>query len=145
MLLRKKSEKIDALKRVPLFSGLSNRHLELIARSVDETRVQSGHVIARQGRLAREVCIILDGAARVERDGRLIARLKPGDCFGEMSLIDGQPRSATITADTDLSLLVVDSRAFLGMLDAVPGLARKLLATLSERLRKADIQLATRN
>jgi CRP/FNR family transcriptional regulator/CRP/FNR family cyclic AMP-dependent transcriptional regulator len=133
------------LKTVPLFSGLSNKDLDQIARSVDETKVQQGHVIARQGGTGREMFIILEGAARVERDGRLIARLKPSDSFGEMSLIDGEPRSATVRADKDVTLLVVESRAFLGLLDNVPGLGRRLLKTMSGRLRNADIQLASRN
>ena len=83
--------------------------------------------------------------ARVERDGRLIARLKPGDSFGEMSLIDGEPRSATVTADGPVNVLVVDPRAFLALLDDIPGLSRKVMAALCERLRNADIQLASRN
>jgi CRP-like cAMP-binding protein len=143
--LRNRSDKVEQLKNVGLFHGLSKKNLETIARSVDEVRMLSGHTIARQGRLGREVFIMINGVARVERDGRLIARLNAGDTFGEMSLIDGEPRSATVVAETDIDLLVVDSRAFLALLDTVPGLSRKLLATLSTRLRTADIQLASRN
>ena len=145
MLLRRKSQKVEVLKRVPLFRDLSNRDLDLIARAVDEMRVLPGRVLARQGGLGREVFVILEGRARVERDGRPVARLKPGDTFGEMSLIDGQPRSASVIADGDMTVLVVDSRSFIALLDDVPKLARKLLASLSERLRTADIQLASRN
>jgi CRP/FNR family transcriptional regulator/CRP/FNR family cyclic AMP-dependent transcriptional regulator len=143
--LRKRSEKVERLKRVDLFAGLSNKDLNQIAQSVDEVSIQQGHVIARQGGTGREMFIILEGRARVERDGRLIARLKANDTFGEMSLIDGEPRSATVKADSDVTLLVVESRAFLSLLDAVPGLARRVLRTMSARLRTADIQLASRN
>ena len=145
MLLRRRSDKVDLLKGVPLLSGLSNRHLSMIARAAQERRVLQGRVLTRQQSLGREVFIIVEGRARVERDGRLIARLKQSDCFGEMSLLDGKPRSATVIAETDVVVLAVSSRAFGVVMDSVPGLSRKLLATLSERLRNADTQLASRN
>ncbi len=112
---------------------------------MDELTLLSGRVIARQGSVGREVFVIVEGRARVERDGKLIARLKPGDSFGEMSLIDGQPRSATVVADGEVVALVVDPRAFSSLLEDVPQLARRLMVALCERLRSADIQLASRN
>jgi CRP/FNR family transcriptional regulator, cyclic AMP receptor protein len=145
VVLRGRSDKVELLKSVPLFSGLSNKHLAKIASATDETRVTSGRVIAKQGSVRREVFIIIEGKARVERDGKLIARLKPGDSFGEMSLIDGEPRSATVTADGDVSVLMVDPRSFLALLEDAPALSRKVMAALCERLRAADVQLATRN
>jgi CRP/FNR family transcriptional regulator/CRP/FNR family cyclic AMP-dependent transcriptional regulator len=143
--LRRTSDKIELLKRVPLFKGLSNKHLGMIAKGSDEIKVLSGRIIAKQGSMRREVFIIIDGKGRVERDGKLIARLKRGDSFGEMSLIDGQPRSATVTAEGDVNVLVVDPRSFLALMDSAPALSRKVMAALSERLRLADIQLASRN
>ncbi len=143
MLLR--SDTVELLKTVPLLQGLSNRHLHMIARAGHERRVLQGRVITRQGSLGREVFVIVQGSARVERDGRLIARLQQRDCFGEMSLLDGKPRSATVTAETDVVVVVVASTAIGALMDTVPGLSRRLLATLSERLRTADIQLASRN
>jgi CRP/FNR family transcriptional regulator, cyclic AMP receptor protein len=145
VVLRRRSDKVELLKSVPLFSGLSSKHLGMIASAADETRVTSGRVIAKQGSVRREVFIIIEGKARVERDGKLIARLKPGDSFGEMSLIDGEPRSATVTADGDVNVLVVDPRSFLALLGDAPALSRKVMSALCERLRAADIQLATRN
>ena len=145
MLLRRRSDRVEVLKQIPLFSALNNRQLDMIARGADEVKLLAGRVVTRQGGLRREMFIILEGTARVERDGKLIARLKPGHSFGEMSLIDGKPRSATVTAESDLVALVVDSTSFNVLLDSAPGLARKLLATLSERLRNADIQLTLRN
>jgi len=145
MLLRRRSEKIDALSKVPLFGALSQRQLDLIAKEADEVEVEAGRVLAHQGGLGREFLLIAEGKARVERDGTVLARLGPGDFFGEMSLIDGKPRSASVIADAPMVLLVVHASSFATLLDTVPALRRKVLATLCERLRAADAALAARN
>jgi CRP-like cAMP-binding protein len=145
MLLRRRSDKADVLKRVPLFSGLSRRYLDLIAAEADEVKEETGTVLTKQGGLGLEFLLLLEGDARVERDGTVIARLGPGDFFGEMSLIDGLPRSAAVIAESPSVLLVIQSRSFRSLLDAVPGLQRKLLVTLCARLRAADVRLAAIN
>jgi CRP-like cAMP-binding protein len=145
MLFRRRSDKIDVLRKVPLFSRLSQRHLDLIARHADEVTLSAGKVLARQGENGMEFLLIVDGAARVERDGKEIARLASGDFFGEMSLIDRKPRTATVIADTPITLLVIHVRSFSHILDTVPGLQKKMLVTLSERLRQADATLASMN
>ena len=145
MLLKKRSEKVERLKKVPLFAGLSQSQLGRIERATDEVTIDAGKELTRQGTLGRECFLILRGKARVERDGKVMDRLGAGDSIGEMSLIDRQPRSATVTAETPLTLLVLDSRSFSALLDDVPELAKKLLVAMSARLRKADEKLATRN
>jgi len=145
MLLRRRSEKVDVLKKVPVLSGLSRRDLDLIARVADEVKVEKGRVLTRQGGLGMEFLLILEGSARVERDGKVIARLGPGDFLGEMSLIDGKPRSATVIADSPSALLAVQARSFRTLLDTVPGLQSKVLIALCERLRAADASLALVN
>jgi CRP-like cAMP-binding protein len=145
MLLTRRSDKADVLKKVPLFSGLNRRYLHLIAREADEVKVEAGAVLTKQGGLGLEFLLLLEGGARVERDGKVIARLGPGDFFGEMSLIDGLPRSAAVIAESPSVLLVIQSRAFRSLLDAVPGLQKRLLITLCERLRTADTRLASIN
>lgn len=145
MLLRRFPDRIDLLKKVPLFSGLSHRHLNLVVRETEEVKVERGKVLARQGFLGQQFFIIVDGSARVERDGNVIARLGPGDFFGEMSLIDKKPQSARVIAESPLDMLVLDTRSFRHLLDTVPGLQRKILVTLCERLRAADAALASRN
>jgi CRP-like cAMP-binding protein len=145
MLLRRRSDKSDVLKKVPLFSGLSRRYLDLIAAEADEVKEEAGTVLTKQGGLGLEFLLILDGGARVERDGTVIARLGPGDFFGEMSLIDGLPRSAAVIAESPSVLLVIQSRSFRSLLDAVPRLQRKLLVALCARLRAADARLAAIN
>jgi CRP/FNR family cyclic AMP-dependent transcriptional regulator len=145
MFLSRPPDRIDWLRKVPLFSGLSRRQLDLIARQTDEVKVDAGRVVARQGTLGQEFLLIIDGSARVERDGTVIARLAAGDFFGEMALIDGKPRSASVIAETPIALLVADSRSFRSLLDTVPGLQRKILVGLCGRLRAADAALAERN
>jgi CRP-like cAMP-binding protein len=130
---------------VPLFSGLNRRHLDHIAREADEVTEKTGAVLTRQGGLGREFLLILEGNARVERDGKVIARLERGDFFGEMSLIDGMPRSASVIAESPTALLVIEARSFRNLLDTVPGLQRKLLITLCTRLRTADASLTSLN
>jgi len=145
MFLSRRPDRIDWLKKVPLFSGLSRRDLDLVARLTDVVKADAGKVLTRQGALGEEFLLIVDGSARVERDGKPIARLETGDFFGEMSLIDGNPRSASVIAESPITLLVVESRSFRCLLDAVPGLRRKIAVTLCERLRRADAGLAARN
>lgn len=144
MFLRR-SDRLEALRKVPLFSGLGRRHLDLIDRHADEVKLDAGKVLARQGERGLEFLLIVDGTARVEKDGREIARLTTGEFFGEMSLIDGKPRSATVIAETPVVLLVVHTRSFGHLLDTVPGLQKKVLVTLCERLREADAALASIN
>ena len=145
MFLKRNSEKAERLKEVPLFSGLNDRQLGRLAREVDEVEVPKGRVIARQGESGREFLLILQGSAVVERDGKKMAKLGPGDFFGEMSLLDGKPRSASVAAETDLVLLVMHSRSFAGVLAEIPALQKRLLVKLSERLRAADEMVAARN
>ena len=145
MLLSRHEDKIDVLKKVPLFSALSRRHLGIIARHADQVKRDANATLARQGARGLEFALIVEGSARVERDGKVIAHLGAGDFFGEMSLIDGRPRSASVISDAPVALLVVHTRSFGRLLDTVPGLQRKVMAGLSERLRAADETLASRN
>lgn len=138
MFFRRQSEKTEALKRVPLFSNLSQRQLNLITKHADEVELKAGKVLAKQGEMGLEFLLLVEGNARVERNGKVIARLTSGDFFGEMSLIDGKPRTATVIADTPVTLLAIHRRSFHYLLDSIPGLSRKILVALCQRLRKAD-------
>jgi CRP/FNR family cyclic AMP-dependent transcriptional regulator len=138
MFFRRQSDKSEVLKRVPLFSNLSQRQLGLIARHADEVHREAGRILAKQGEIGLEFLLLVEGTARVERDGTFLARLKAGDFFGEMSLIDGKPRSATVIAETPVILLAIHRRSFSYLLDTIPALPRKMLTTLCERLRQAD-------
>jgi CRP-like cAMP-binding protein len=144
-LLGRSSEKVKKLREVPILAGLSQRELGIIASEADVVEVDPGEVLTRQGGAARDSMLILKGSARVERNGRRIARLREGDCFGEMSLLDGRPRSATVVAERPTSVLVIPARSFARLLQDVPGLARRILVQLSQRLREADEELSKRN
>jgi CRP-like cAMP-binding protein len=133
-----RSDKVDILRGIPLFSRLSQRQLCAIANSADLAARREGAVLAKQGAQGLEAIIIVDGRARVEVDGKAIAELGPGDIVGEMSVIDGKPRSATVIAATAVSLLILHRRDFVSLMETVPGLQQKLLVTLCERVRQAD-------
>ena len=136
--MARKDEKLDQLGRMWLFSACSKRDLQVIGRASDEVDVPAGNVLTEEGRQGHEFYLILDGQAAVRRNGKKVAMLGPGQYFGELSLLDKGPRSATVVADTDMRLLVLGQREFNGTLDEVPGLAHKLLRTMASRLRESD-------
>jgi CRP/FNR family cyclic AMP-dependent transcriptional regulator len=136
--LARRSDRIDLLKTVPLFSGLSLKQLNEVARHLEEVPVPRGIMLAREGQPGNEFFVVLEGKAAVRRRGRRIATLGAGDFFGEMSLLDGAPRSATVAAETDGVVLVMQRREFGALLDRVPGLLKKIAVGLSQRLREAD-------
>lgn len=136
--MRGRDNYLDHLARVPMFSACSKKELEKIGRASDEIHVDTGHVLVEEGKPGHEFFLILDGTANVLRNGRKIATLGRGQYFGELSLLDRGPRSATVKAATDLDVLVLGQREFGGVLDSVPALSRKLLAAMASRLREAD-------
>jgi CRP/FNR family transcriptional regulator/CRP/FNR family cyclic AMP-dependent transcriptional regulator len=126
------------LKQVPMFSNLSQRHLGEIGKHADQVKVEAGRVLAQQEKKGWEFIFIVDGKARVEKDGKIIRQLSEGDFFGEISLIDGKPRTATVISDTDMTLLVVNKTSFDHLLNKIPGLQRKMLIALCKYLRSAE-------
>ena len=138
MLLRRSSQKIDLLKKVPMFSNLSQRHLKEIGKHADQVSVEAGRVLTQQEKKGWEFIFIVQGKARVEKDGKIIRQLSDGDFFGEISLIDGEPRTATVVAETDMTLLIVHKASFDHLLDNIPGLQKKILISLCQYLRRAE-------
>jgi CRP/FNR family cyclic AMP-dependent transcriptional regulator len=136
-------DKIDRLEEVGLLAECSRRQLRAIARISEVIEVPEDTVLARTGAPGDEFFLILDGSARVEVSPRKRSRLKPGEYFGEMSLLDGGPRSASVIAETPLRLLVIKRRDFNTLLREAPELTQSLLATLSRRLRHAEASLTT--
>ena len=136
-------DKIDRLEEVGLLAECSRRQLRAIARISEVIEVPEDTVLARTGAPGDEFFLILDGSARVEVSPRKRSRLKPGEYFGEMSLLDGGPRSASVIAETPLRLLVIKRRDFHTLLREAPELTQSLLATLSRRLRHAEASLTT--
>lgn len=135
-----RTEHLGHLAEVPLFSACTRKDLEKIARASDEVEVKAGRVLVEQGRPGHEFFLILEGEATVRRDNRKMASLGKGQYFGELSLLDRGPRTATVTADTEMRVLVLGQREFLGVLDDVPGLSYKILRIMAHRLREADLR-----
>jgi CRP-like cAMP-binding protein len=136
--MARKDVKLEHLGRTWLFSTCTKRELGLIGRASDKVAVDGGRLLCEEGKPGFEFFLILGGRAAVSRSGRKIATLRPGQYFGELSLLDRKPRSATVTSETPMELLVLDQRQFDGVMDQVPGLAHKLLTAMAERLRDAD-------
>jgi CRP/FNR family cyclic AMP-dependent transcriptional regulator len=135
---RGKKSKVELLGNVRLFSTCNKRELARIASLVDEVDAPKGKVIVRQGDPGRECFVIADGKAKATIRGKSSALLGPGSFFGEMSLLDQGPRSATVTAETDLHLLVLGSREFSSLVHEVPTVAVRMMQGLAERLRSAE-------
>jgi CRP-like cAMP-binding protein len=133
---------VEQLKRVALFSACTKQELELIAGATTQLRFETGQVLAREGERGHEFIVIVEGKARVDVGGREVAVLASGDFFGEIALLDDGPRTATVTAETDLVAEVIGQREFNGLIAGAPHLAKNLLVGLARRLRAADVQLA---
>jgi len=132
------SRYLKHLAQISLFSACSNRDLQKIAKAADELTIDEEREIVKQDTVGREAFVIVEGSAVVKRNGRAITTLGPGDYFGELALLDGGPRTASVVAETPITLLVLGQREFTGLLDEVPGLALKIMKVLAERIRDLD-------
>ena len=130
--------RIEHLGRVSLFADCTDEELRRIADISRLVDAPAGTVLTRVGAAGDSFFLIIDGRVSVETPVGLGDPLQAGDFFGEMSLIDGEPRSATITALTDVRLLVVDRAHFWGLLDEAPDLLRRVLVVLSRRVRRLE-------
>jgi len=138
MSLIRSSPKEGLLKKVPLFNNLSKRHLKEIGKHADQVQVKTGRVLAEQGKTGWEFIFIVEGKAGVKKDWKVIRQLSGGDFFGEIALIDGKPRTASVTAETDMTALIVHKKSFDHLLDTVPGLQKKIMISLCDYLRRAE-------
>jgi CRP/FNR family cyclic AMP-dependent transcriptional regulator len=129
-----RNQKVELIKHVPLFAGLSKRELHEIASLADEIDLREGKVLTQQGKSAREFFVLLEGNADVSKDGRRINQLGDGDFFGEIALVSRSPRTATVTATTPVRALVITDRSFRRLLEESPQIQLKVLEALAERL-----------
>jgi len=129
-----KNAKIELLKRVPLFAGCSKAELREVALSADEIGLREGHVLTREGRPGREFFVLVEGTVRVTQAGKKLADLSGGDWFGEIAILTHTPRTATVTATTPVRVLVVTDRAFRRVVETMPRIALKVLASVGQRL-----------
>jgi len=130
----RRNEKVELIKKVPLFAGCSKGELEEIAHIADEIDLREGKEMTQQGSRGREFFVLLEGAAEVSRKGRKVNTLGPGDFFGEIALVSHAPRTATVVATSPVRALVITDRSFRRLLDDQPEFQRKVLVELAERL-----------
>jgi CRP-like cAMP-binding protein len=128
--------RLPMLRPVPIFRGLPKSTLLEVARRAAEVAVPAGALIVTQGEPGDSLSIIVSGTVEVRRDDRPVARMTAGDYFGEISLIDGKPRSATVVAVDEVVLLTITATTFDSLL-SIPYVARAALTGLAERVREA--------
>ena len=131
-------DKIAILSRLPLFETCTKRELSSIASAAVDTERRAGSILTREGRDGGLMFVIVDGEAEVERDGTVIKRLGPGDVIGELSLIDGLPRSANVKAATDVRVLELTREDFIELANQSPKFLMNLLRALAMRIRDMD-------
>ncbi len=135
--MRSKRELTELLAAVDLFSRCSRAELKTVTRHVETVRLEPGVELTRQGDPGDAFYVILDGHARVTVNGELADTLGPGQYFGELALLDGEPRAATVTSETELEVAVLGVRMFRTLLREFPDLNAQLLAGLAGALRRA--------
>ena len=133
----------DLLAQVPLFAGLSNAERRRIAAVAKPVAYADGATVVEEGSLGGRFFVIQSGTAKVQTGGRTRVTLGPGSYFGELSVLDGQPRSASVVATSPLETWSIAEFNFRALVKQHPGLAVKLLGILSARLRAAETSLVT--
>jgi CRP/FNR family cyclic AMP-dependent transcriptional regulator len=131
----------NVLAAVPLFEGLSRRHLKHLADLAEVADYMEGHTIVKEGDDGDAFFVVLSGQAKVTVGNKVINRALPGDHFGEISLLDGQPRSATVTSETPMTLLVLTRSAFLKALQQDATISMHLASSLAKRVRQTTRSL----
>jgi CRP-like cAMP-binding protein len=126
--------KVQALKRAPLFEGLSKKELAELARLTDDLEVEAGTVLCREGAIGQEFFAVVDGDVEVTKGGKPVRGREHLDFFGEIALVSNVKRTATVTARTPLQVFVMTRSAFRQALDHNPSMQRKVLEAMGERL-----------
>ena len=126
--------KVDRLRRSPLFADLSKDELESLAKRTEDLEVPEGKVLCREGEIAQEFFVVIDGEVEVTRGGTPLRTLGEGEFFGEIGLFEDVPRTATVTALTPLRFFVLTRQSFWSMVDSIPQVERKILRALARRL-----------
>ena len=128
----------EQLSTIELFSELSSREVKAVSRLMTPIKIKAGRDIMVEGQSGREFLVILSGSATVRRGGRVLAQVGEGDFLGELSVIAGVPRTATVTADSELEVMVLNRREFSALLDENPKIARKVLVGAVKRLHSIE-------
>jgi CRP-like cAMP-binding protein len=133
-----RDEKLELLKRIQLFSRLNSRELLRLGELADEIDLPSGRVLMREGERGQEAFIIVSGSAEIERDGRVFATRSTGEILGEIALVDGGPRTATVRLAEDSRLIVLGRKQFHALMDEYPDVRLRVLETLAQRVRATE-------
>jgi CRP/FNR family cyclic AMP-dependent transcriptional regulator len=134
MRLFSQDTKVQALKNAPLFEGLSKKELTQLARVSEDMEIPAGTTLTKEGELGHEFFVIVEGDTQVKRKGRSLGTRGAGDFIGEIALVEQVPRTATVTAKTDLRVFVLTSKDFLHLLEENPQVERKVLRALAKRV-----------
>lgn len=126
--------KIKALKRAPLFAGLSQKELAALAKVTEDLEAEPGAVLIREGDVGREAFVLMDGDVRVERKGKDLGIRSAPELLGEISILEDVPRTATVTAETPVRFFVLTSRAFRNLVKDHPNVELEVLRTLVKRV-----------
>lgn len=122
------------LQDVSIFSELSKKELKAVSKLMTEVNVKADQILTKQGSLGREFMVIIDGTAEVDIDGSIVARLGPGDFLGELAVISGAPRTATVRSTAPMVIETLNRREFMALLDQSPALSKKILVGAVKRL-----------
>jgi CRP/FNR family transcriptional regulator, cyclic AMP receptor protein len=133
---------VELLAGVPLFQGLPPKHLRRIRDLAEPADYMAGASLVKQGEAGEAFFVILEGAAKVVVGKRTINRLMPGDYFGEISLLDGGERSASVVSETPLKVLIIERAKFLRLLQDEGAIAVALLEGMARAIRRTDRSLA---
>lgn len=144
MAARKTTNKqlTTVLGAVPLFEGLTSKQLKKVADLAEVARFMAGATLVKQGDIGDSFYVVLTGQAKVAANGRTVNHLLPGDHFGEISLLDGGPRTASVIAETEMTLVIVTQKDFMAMLAKDPEITRCLLEGMARSVRRLDRSLA---
>jgi CRP/FNR family transcriptional regulator, cyclic AMP receptor protein len=134
----RKDAKIALIQRIPLFTHCTRKELGEIAAIADELDLKEGTTLTTEGKSGREFFVIVEGEADVLMDGKSVATLSQGDFFGEIALLTGRPRTATVQATSPIRVLVITARNFSRLLEKSPEIPRRVLLALAERLASAE-------
>ncbi|MCA1839892.1 MAG: Crp/Fnr family transcriptional regulator [Actinomycetota bacterium] len=136
--MHNKDRYLEYFAKVPMFQALPKKDLAAVGKMAERVDVPGGTVLIKEGATGKEFFVVEKGTAVVKRGTKKLASLGAGGFFGELALLDGAPRDATVIAETDMTLVVLGQREFYGLLEQIPGLALKIMKGMAQRLRQAD-------
>jgi CRP-like cAMP-binding protein len=137
-MARTESSKIDRIKGIPMFDRVSGRGLKKLAQACDELEFEAGYTLISEGSLSTEIFVIDSGVASVTVGGDVVAEIIEGQVIGELAFLDPGPATATVTAKTAISALVIPHNRFQAIIDDTPEILDSVARDLAGRLRRMD-------